>query len=579
MTRIASQLRAAFVVLIAGCAVAVTGCRDGKKEPTMAAGGSRATGLFTDAAAAAGVRFRLDNGARGQFDLLESTGSGCAWFDYDNDGWPDLLLLQAGPLPHERDVTAEPRNRLLRNRGNGTFEDVTRGSGLEDTGYSQGVAIGDVDGDHFDDVFVTAYGGNHLFLNQRGSGSFRDVTEAAGLADTRGGQRWGTSAAFGDYDRDGRLDLYVCRYVQWSPRTDLPCRNPSGTPSYCTPEIYPAERHALYHNEGGGRFTDVSERSRIASRTGRGLGVAWLDYDGDGWEDIFVANDLTPFFLWRNNHDGTFTSQGDAAGVAYSDMGSLLSGMGVGVRDYDGDGREDLFVTNFSGQMNALFRNAGGGLFTNATLPSGVGPASITHLGFGCEFLDYHRDGHPDVIVGNGHVNPDVKSYTGHLEYAMPKSLYRNEGDGRFTLVRQGVGDLAIPRVTRGLAIADFDGDGHQDVAAVNQDAAVELLRYSGEPTGHWISLRTQGSKSNPDGYHARVKIRCGRQTYFSEVRSGSSYLSSSDRSVYFGLGSAQRVDEVEISWYGTGTVTRARDLPADRAYRVREGGGIEPLR
>ncbi|HEU4753704.1 MAG TPA: CRTAC1 family protein, partial [Armatimonadota bacterium] len=531
------------VLLLPLAALALApGCRDVRNATAARAAPA---GLFTDVAERAGVRFRLDSGARGRHYLIETTGSGCAFFDYDGDGRPDLLFVQAGPLPWERKAGTEPRNRLYRNRGDGTFADVTAGSGLEDTGYSQGVAVGDYDGDGYKDVFVAAYGGNHLFRNLNGSGRFQDVTARAGLADNARGPRWCTSAAFGDYDNDGRLDLYVCRYSDWSPETEKHCTNPRGSPSYCSPEVYPPAEHALYRNNGDGTFADVSRKAGITARQGHGLGVAWLDFNGDGWEDLFVANDLSPFLLWRNNGNGTFTDVAEHAGVAYSDMGQLLSGMGVAVRDFNGDGLEDLFVTNFYGQMNALYRNDGKQMFTNVTVPSGIGPASFNRLAFGCEFLDFDRDGLPDLLVGNGHVNEDVAAYSQGVDYAEPKSLLRNNGNGTFTDLRDGLGSLAVPRVTRGLAVCDFDGDGHLDAAASDQDGPAELLRYTGPSSGHWLMIDPRGTTGNRDGYHAKVTVRAGGRTYFSEVRSGSSYQSHSDSRLYFGLGPAATVDEL----------------------------------
>jgi hypothetical protein len=533
--------------------------------------------LFQDVAAEAGIGFRHDPGARGEHFILETTGSGCAFFDYDGDRLPDLLFLQAGPIPGDRSPANEPRNRLYHNLGGGKFADVTAGSGLEDTGFSQGVAVGDVDRDGFDDLFVTGYGECHLLLNQGGRGIFRDVTTVAGLA-SPGKERWATSAAFGDYDNDGALDLYVCRYARWSRGENRPCKNPLGQPSYCSPELYPGDESSLYRNDGHGRFKDVTKAARLAGFPARGLGVAWLDFNHDGWEDLFVANDLNPYRLWKNNGNGTFTDTAVTAGVAYSDLGQVLSGMGIGVRDFNGDGREDLFVTNFSGQMNALFRNDGQGYFTNTTHPSGIGAASLNLLAFGCEFLDFDRDGYPDLLVGNGHIYEDIEAYSQGVTYREPKSLLRNRGDGTFEVISQGVGSLATPRVTRGLAVADFDRDGHLDVAANDQDGPAELLRYSGPSTGHWLSLSTRGTRSNPNGYHARVKVRAGGRTHFAEVRSGSSFCSASDRAVYFGLGDATRVDELEIVWHASKTVTRARGLAADHAYEVVEGGSVQPV-
>ncbi|MCC2668017.1 MAG: UnbV, partial [Armatimonadetes bacterium] len=537
-----------------------------------------ASRLYEDVSNRAGLQFRFENGARGRHQFIETTGSGCAFFDYDADGLPDLFYVQSGPLPWDRPRAAEVRNRLYRNNGDGTFTDVTAGSGLEDTGYGQGVAVGDVNADGYDDLFITAYGANHLFLNRRGTGKFTDATRKAGLGGDERGARWSTSAAFGDYDGDGKLDLYVCRYVKWSQKLQVPCTNARGESSYCSPELFQAEEHGLYHNNGDGTFTDVSARSGIARLRGRGLGVAWLDFDQDGKEDLFVANDLDPFFLWKNNGNGTFTNVGDRAGVAYNDQGQVLSGMGVGVRDYDGDGREDLFVTNFSGQMYALYRSGERGIFTNTTLPSGVGAASFNRLAFGCEFLDFNRDGLPDLLVGNGHVNEDISAYAEGITYAQPKTLLQNRGDGTFTEVKDGLGSLAVPRVTRGLAVADFDRDGHLDVATNNQDGSPELLRYTGPSQGHWIAIDTRGTRSNPNGFHARVTIRAGGKTQTAEVRSGSSFCSHSESRLYFGIGEATTAEEVRITWHGSRAATTAMSVAADRAYRAVEGKGLLPV-
>jgi hypothetical protein len=575
-------MRLLFATALVFCSAAgchPTGTRPASKSIGLTASSAAPVpGLYTNVAEQAGIHFRFTNGATGRNYLLETTGSGCAWFDYDNDGYPDLLILQAGPLPGAPRTGAEPRNRLYHNNGDGTFTDITAGSGLEDTGYSQGVAIGDYDGDGYDDVFITGYGGNHLYHNQHGTGKFQDVTVRAGLADLNHGPRWCTSAAFGDYNNDGKLDLYVCRYAIWSPQTDRACKDPQGHASYCSPDIYPPEEHALYRNNGDGTFTDVSKQAGITKHRGHGLAVAWIDYDGDGYEDIFVANDLSPYMLWHNNRDGTFTEVGVQAGVALSDMGSLLSGMGIGVRDYNGDGREDLFVTNFSGQMNVLFRNDGQNHFTNVTMPSGVGPISMKHLAFGCEFIDYDLDGWPDLIIGNGHVNADVEAYSQGDTYAQPKSLLHNNSKGAFTEVTDNLGDLAVPHVTRGLAVADYNLDGHLAIFANNQNGLPELLRYTGPPTGHWFALDTRGVRSNPDGYHARVTLRAGGRTQTAEVRSGSSFASHSMSRLYFGLGSATKIDEVTIRWHASKAITTARDVPADRIYRAVEGQKLAPL-
>jgi enediyne biosynthesis protein E4 len=550
-----------------------------------------------DVAAAAGLRFRHSNGARGRHMFVETTGSGCALFDYDNDGWLDLLLLQAGPLPGTPEraradathalapppagVTEAAANRLYRNRGDGTFADVTAGSGLECTGYSQGVAVGDWDNDGFDDLYVTAYGGNHLFRNERGTGRFRDVTARAGVANTEAGPRWSVSAAFGDDDGDGDLDLFVCHYVKWAPAIDHPCHDGYGNPSYCHPHAYDGETVTLYRNNGDATFTDVTRAAGLAGLVGRGLGVTWLDFNDDGRPDLYVANDLTPNFLLRNNGGGTFTDVAMEAGVAVSDSGTLLSGMGIGVGDTDGDGREDLFVTNFSKQGNSLYRNDGGGAFSNRTYASGIGTISLNWLGFGCAFLDEDLDGRLDLLVANGHVMDNVALTEREITYAERKSLYHNRGDGTFVDIAAGAGDLAVSRVSRGLAIGDFDNDGAMDALVNNQNDTPQLLRGTARsryPERHWLSLRLQGTHGKRDAYHARVTVQSGGRTQVREVRSGFSFASASDRRVHFGLGSAAVADTVTIRWPG-GHTDRFRALPADRIYVVTEGRGIERRR
>jgi hypothetical protein len=538
------------------------------------------TALFTDVVQQAGIAFRHDNGERGQFYFVETTGSGCALFDYDNDGWLDLLLLQAGPVPGTAqrapwDRQKQPRNRLYRNRGDGTFADVTEGSGLENTGYSQGVAVGDYDNDGYDDLYITAYGGNTLFHNEKGTGKFKDVTQTAGVRDTERGARWATSAAFGDYDRDGFLDLYVCHYALWSPAANKKCHNVAGKQDYCSPEVYDPDVDVLYRNNRNGTFTNVTQIAGISQQRGRGLGVAWLDFNGDGWEDLYVANDLNPNILWRNNRNGTFTNVAVTAGCAYSDLGTPLSGMGIGVSDYDNDGREDLFVTNFSGQPNSLYHNDGNERFTDVSYRSGLAEPHLRFLAFGCEFFDYDADGWRDVIVANGHVLTRIAETVEGVTYKERKQLFRNTGKGTFEEVTRHLGGLHRPTVSRGLAVGDYDNDGWLDVLVLNQNDAPQLLRNNGHDN-QWIAFKLVGVKSNRSGAHAKVAVRYGGRQQFSEVRSGSSFCSHSDRRVYFGLGKATQVDEVTIRWL-SGTQDTLRHLKANCLYIVTEGQGARP--
>jgi hypothetical protein len=598
----------------AGCirlvvvALVLTGCARSTPDPPRIdspspfRGGGRGERFhpFDDITPTAGIHFRHDTGARGAHTFVETTGSGCALFDFDNDGRLDLFLLQAGPLPgtperEQVDRARTPMNRLYRNDSSGlraqssepralspelSFTDVTPGSGLECTGYSMGVAVGDVNGDGYDDLYVTAYGGNRLFRNERGSGRFTDITAQAGVANTGAGPRWSTSASFGDCDTDGDLDLFVCHYVKWTPATDRTCRDSRGNSSYCHPHVYDPETMTLYRNNGDGTFTDATQAAGLAALTGRGLGVAWLDDTGDGRPDIYVANDLTPNFLLRNLGGGRFTDVAMEAGVALSDSGTLLSGMGIGVGDYDNDAREDLFVTNFSKQGNSLYRNDGGGMFSNRTYASGIGTISLNWLGFGCAFLDEDLDGWLDLLVANGHVMDNVALTEREVTYAERKSLYRNRKDGTFVDIAEGAGALAVPRVSRGLAVGDIDNDGDLDALVNNQNEAPQLLVSTARqrhPNRHWLSLLTRGTRGNRDGYHARVMVTAGGRTYVREVRSGFSYCSASDRRVHFGLGNARGAESVDIRWPG-GRVERFRNVPADRHYVATEGSGLSPV-
>jgi enediyne biosynthesis protein E4 len=530
------------------------------------------TGLFTDVTAQAGLSFKHDAGATGRFYFVENTAPGGAFFDYDNDGYLDIFLVQSGAVVPPKGYKRSPC-ALFRNKRNGTFENVTAAAKLDrDLGYAQGVAVGDYDNDGWDDLFITAYGGNHLLRNE--GGKFRDVTQKMGLNRQND---YATSAAWGDYDNDGRLDLYVCSYVKWTPQSDKPCRNDTtGQLDYCSPLLYdPAPDH-LYRNTGRG-FVDVSAKSGIAFKTGRGLAVSFCDYNGDGRQDIFVANDLSPNLLWRNNGDGTFRESAVEAGVALGDQGRAMAGMGIAVGDYDRSGRDSFFVTNFSERPNMLFRNIGHGVFQDAT--SDVSPENYHNhiLSFGCEFFDYDADGWLDLITNNGHVEMLPEQRAIGVEYKQPKQLLRNESGGKFRMVSDvaQLGALAKPVLGRGLAVGDFDNDGRLDVLATNQDEAPQLLWNQSKSENHWLSLQLVGTKSNRDAVGARVKVKASGSWQTSSVRGGSSYLSSSDRRLYFGLGTATQADEVQILW-PSGKKQSIKNLKADAFYKVIEGKAIE---
>jgi hypothetical protein len=540
--------------------------------------------LFTDIAARAGINFQHRNGATGEHFFIETFGGGCAFIDFDHDGWLDVFLLQSGELPKGSGLRAEgsehhqpstlnpqPLNALFRNKRDGTFADVTRGSGLESTGYGMGVAVGDFDNDGFDDIFITGYPRCRLFHNERGTGKFTEATARAGVA---GDGRWSTSAAFVDYDRDGWLDLYVCHYAKWSFQTNKGCLNPRGKKSYCAPDLYDGDADSLYHNNGDGTFTDVTTKAGLSNIRRRGLGVAAFDYNDDGWVDLYVANDRQPNMLLRNNGNSTFNEVGTEAGASYSDIGTPLAGMGIGVGDYNNDGREDVFVTNFSGESNSLYRNDGEGIFTEVSASTGLATPSFPFLAFGCEFLDFDNDGWKDLIIGNGHTNDDVEQFVKNVTYKERKQLFRNAGDGTFNEVLQGSGDLNEARITRGLSVGDFDNDGDLDVLANHQNDAAQLLENNNSSGNHWIAFKLIGANGNRNGAHAKIIVRYGAKKQFSEVRSGSSYCAHSDRRVYFGLGRAESVDAVEVRWLD-GQTERLTNVKANRIWVVTESKGM----
>lgn len=531
---------------------------------------------FTDVSAAAGIHWSYTNGATGQHLFVETTGGGVALLDYNGDGLLDLFAPQGGAVPGAAGTSASaPRNVLYRNNGDGTFTDVTQGSGLDaPTGYGQGVAVGDFDNDGCPDLYVTAYGGSHLFRN-RGDGTFTDVTARAGLGDADG-RAWPLSAAWGDYDRDGRLDLFVCHYAGWSPETNHPCRTPNGQLGYCRPQVYEGSSCRLYHNNGDGTFTDVTARSGIGKLSGKSMGVAWVDYDEDGWPDLFVTNDTLPNFLLHNNRDGTFADQAMLAGVAVGASGSPMSGMGIGVGDYDNDGHPDLFDTNFSGEPKGAWRNEGHGMFADQSFASNLASTNLQFLGFGMELCDYDLDGFRDLIIGNGHVLDDTTSLGPGASYAQSQQLFHNGGNRTFTEDLRSLGDLVHPRVTRGLAVGDVDNDGDPDVVMVAQNGPLQLFRNDGGNRNHWITFRLEGTRSNRSAIGAKITLRPGDLRLAGWVPGGSSFCSASDQRVTFGLRNADVVREIEVRW-PSGQVQKLGSLPADRFYWLREGGAVVP--
>ncbi len=503
-------------------------------------------------APAAGIRFRHSNGQPERYLLLQTLGGGCAFLDYDGDGWQDILLLSPGDFPGGAGRNLTLYRNLSQQGGPLRFRDVTPGFGLGvNCYYAQGVAVADYDGDGRPDVFVSAYGGCRLFRNESAGEQpiFRDVTGPAGVGDRETGPRWATSAAGGDYDRDGRLDLYLCHYAVWSPESDKQCPNMPG--GLCEPTAYPGDADRLFRNEGEGRFRDVSREAGIDRIRARALAVSWLDYNSDGWEDIYVANDLDPNALFRNNRDGTFTEVAAAAGVAYGSDGLSLAGMGFAAGDYDGSGRESLLVTNLTNQLYSLFLNEGGGFFSYATDRAGLRLPTLARSGFGCAFLDYDRDGWLDLVTANGHVNPHIDGSARGIHYREPKSLFHNQRGGRFRDATGESGDLRVPRSARGLAVGDPDNDGRPDILCVNRNEPAELFRNEGRDGHSWLRVRLVGTKANRDGAGAGVWVTAGSRRQLLRARRGSSYGSSDDARLLFGLGDAKRVERLEVRWPG----------------------------
>jgi enediyne biosynthesis protein E4 len=522
---------------------------------------------FTDITQASGIRFRHNSGKAGKKYLPETMGSGAAFIDYDNDGWPDIILING------KDWVARGRrsvSALYHNNHNGTFTDVTAGSGLDIEMYGMGVAVGDYDNDGLDDIYITALGGDHLFHNE-GGGKFRDVTRAAGIQNAS----FGTSAAWLDYDRDGKLDLFVANYVQWKPESDLWCSLDGSTKSYCTPESYKGTQSKLYHNVGGGRFEDVSSKAGVGDPTSKSLGVTVLDYDNDGWPDLFVSNDTQPNKLYHNLRNGTFREDGLAAGVAFGEDGVARGAMGVDSGDYDRSGRAHLLVGNFSNQMLGLYHNEGNGLFVDEAPSSAVGRASLLSLTFGVFFFDYDLDGYPDLFAANGHIDEEIGRVQPKVQYRQLPLLFRNLGNGKFENVSASVGEqFPRPMVARGAAYADIDRDGDLDLLITTNDGPAYLYRNDLGNGNHWITVRTVGSKSNRDGIGAvvRIETRSGKQ--WSMVRSGSSYCSQSDLALTFGLGSDTLVSSLEIEW-PSGARQKFTSVPANQFLTIDEAQGI----
>ena len=526
---------------------------------------------FVDVTGNAGLRFQHNSGAYGGKLLPETLGSGCAFLDYDADGWQDILLVNSMDWPgHKRQRTTM---KLYRNNRNGTFTDVTQPAGLDVEMYGMGVAVGDYNNDGFPDIFISCVGQSRLFRNT-GKGTFLDVTKASGLL---GKQGLSSSAIWFDYDRDGFLDLFVCNYVHWTAETDVFCSLDGKNKSYCTPEAYRGDTCWLYHNRGNGTFEDVTATSGIFDSSSKSLGVAMLDYDQDGWQDLLVANDTQPNKLYRNLHNGKFKDAAVEAGLAFSEDGKARAGMGVDVADYDNSGKPGIIITNFDNEMIGLYRETGQA-YDDVAMQTGLGAASRNTLGFGCVFFDADLDGLLDIAVANGHIDETVRHIRGNVGYAQPAQLFLNLGRGKFRDIAAEVGGgYDLPKVGRGLVVGDFDHDGDQDLLLTTNNGPAFLYRNDQLSGNRSIRFHLIGTKSNRDAIGANVRIFFNGQVELRVVRSGSSYLSQSELPVTFGLGKQDIIDRVVVEW-PSGQSQEHQKLKAGQAYQVIENKGIKEI-
>jgi hypothetical protein len=563
-------LGSAGLLVLAGVFLAL-----GAQEPAAFEGVKNPMASFTDIGAKAGLTMtNVFGGVDTKKYIIETTGTGIAIFDYDNDGWPDIFIVNGTTLegfPADK----APTNHLYHNNHDGTFTDVTEKAGVVATGWGQGVCVGDYDNDGWEDLYVTYYGKNRLYHNDHGV--FTEVAEKAGVAGS--GKAWGTGCAFIDFNRGGHLDLFVANYVDFNLSTaSTPGEGTSctwkGVPVMCGPRGLRGSKNILYENRGDGTFRDVTTKAHIDRTNGHfAFSVSTLDFDDDGWPDIYVACDSAPSILYHNNRDGTFTDTAVMAGVAFNEDGREQAGMGTTVADYNGDGRLDIFKTNFSDDTPTLYRNEGAGVFSDVTYSAGLG-RHTQYLGWGTMFFDFDNDGWPDLILANGHVYPEVDKYHLGSTYKEQRLLYHNNGNGTFTDISADAGP-GINRTSsaRGLAVGDLWNDGQLSVAINNVYATPSLLVNSIRSGNHWITFKAVGTRSNRDGIGAKISVKNGERTLVDEVRSGSSHISQNDMRVHFGLGTATKAGPVEVRW-PSGLVERFENLSVDAIHTLKEGSG-----
>ena len=565
--RIAPSLPILIVTTLAALAIAADRKTPAPPAKQPSSPAALATGpRFADITRQAGINFVHNTGAFGKRYLPETMGPGCAFIDYDNDGNPDILLVNGADFAGHK--SKRTTLKLYHNNGDGTFTDVTTRAHVDAEIYGMGAAIGDYDNDGWDDIYVTGLGESRLFHNEH-NGTFRDVTKASGANNTG----YGASAVWVDYDKDGKLDLFVTNYVKWSEKDDLYCTLDGHNKSYCTPEAYKGDTCRLFHNLGEGRFEDVTQKAGIYDPTSKALGVAIIDYDLDGWPDIAVSNDTERNKLYHNNHNGTFTEQAVQAGIAFSEDGIARGAMGIDQGDFDHSGYPSLAIGNFSNQMLGLYHNEGNRFFIDIAPSSSIGRASLLSLSFGLFFFDYDLDGQEDLFVANGHIEPDIARIQPQVTYTQTPLLFHNEGRSRFQDVSKQLG-FTRKLVARGAAYADIDNDGRPDIMLMTNGGPAYLFRNAVGSTNNALRIKTVGTRSNRDGIGATVKVSSAIGPGWQMVRSGSSYCSQSELTLTFGLGKAAQADSVEITW-PSGQKDTLRNLKANNTYTIEEGGKI----